>query len=115
MSTLPSGLLPQGLRDRLPPDAEAAARLLQIVMDSVAGFGYERVSPPLAEFEEGLINQLKADGARDLLRIIDPESRRTLALRPDITAQVGRIAATRMGERTRPTASPGWRRIDRNR
>lgn len=102
MSKIPPGLLPEGLRDRLPPEAEAAARLLRSIMDSVASYGYERVSPPLAEFEEGLIGQLKTDGAQDLLRIIDPVSRRTLALRPDITAQVGRIAATRMAERARP-------------
>lgn len=102
MSKIPPGLLPEGLRDRLPPEAEAAARLLRSIMDSVASYGYERVSPPLAEFEEGLVGQLKSDGAQDLLRIIDPVSRRTLALRPDITAQVGRIAATRMAGRPRP-------------
>ncbi|MGP1283628.1 MAG: ATP phosphoribosyltransferase regulatory subunit [Parasphingopyxis sp.] len=102
MSKIPPGLLPEGLRDRLPPEAEAAARLLRTVMDSVASHGYERVSPPLAEFEEGLVGQLKSDGAQDLLRIIDPVSRRTLALRPDITAQVGRIASTRMAARARP-------------
>ncbi|MBC2778699.1 ATP phosphoribosyltransferase regulatory subunit [Parasphingopyxis marina] len=96
------GLLPEGLRDRLPPDAEAAARLLRTVLDTVASYGYERVSPPLAEFEEGLVGQLKLGGAQDLLRIIDPASQRTLALRPDITAQVGRIASTRMAHRARP-------------
>ena len=102
MSTIPPGLLPEGLRDRLPPEAEATARLLHSVMDSIASYGYERVSPPLAEFEEGLVGQLKTDGAEDLLRIIDPVSRRTLALRPDITAQIGRIASTRMAGRARP-------------
>lgn len=102
MSKIPPSLLPEGLRDRLPPEAEAAARLLRSVMDCVAAYGYERVSPPLAEFEEGLVGQLKSDGAQDLLRIIDPVSRRTLALRPDITVQVGRIATTRMAGRARP-------------
>ncbi len=102
MTKIAPGLLPEGLRDRLPPEAEAAARLLRSVMDSVASYGYERVSPPLAEFEEGMVGQLKSDGAQDLLRIIDPVSRRTLALRPDITAQIGRIASTRMAGRPRP-------------
>jgi ATP phosphoribosyltransferase regulatory subunit len=102
MSTIPHGLLPEGLRDRLPPEAEAAARLLRGVLDAVSSYGYERVSPPLAEFEEGLVGQLKLAGAQDLLRIIDPASQRTLALRPDITAQVGRIASTRMAHRPRP-------------
>jgi len=33
---------------------------------------------------------------------VDPVSQRTLAIRPDITAQVARIAATRMGHHPRP-------------
>ncbi|MEQ9662290.1 MAG: ATP phosphoribosyltransferase regulatory subunit [Parasphingopyxis sp.] len=102
MTTLPPGLLPEGLRDRLPPEAGAASRLLRVVQDCMHGFGYERVSPPMAEFEEGLAGRLKAGQGRDLLRIVDPVSRRTLALRPDITAQVGRIAATRLAHRPRP-------------
>lgn len=96
------GLLPEGLRDRLPPQAEAASRLLHRVIVAIGQHGYARVSPPLAEFEEGLVSQLKSSGSRDLLRFVDPVSQRTLALRPDITAQVGRIAATRMAHRPRP-------------
>ena len=95
-------LLPEGLRDRLPPEAEAAARLTRAALDAVAAFGYERVAPPLAEFEDALVGRLKAARALDLLRFVDPVSHRTLALRPDITAQVGRIAATRMAHRPRP-------------
>ncbi|RVT94606.1 ATP phosphoribosyltransferase regulatory subunit [Sphingomonas crocodyli] len=101
MSIAP-GLLPEGLRDRLPPQAEAGSRLLHRVIVAIGRHGYARVSPPLAEFEEGLVGRLKSARAQDLLRFVDPVSQRTLALRPDITAQVGRIAATRMGHRPRP-------------
>ncbi|MGD9810429.1 MAG: ATP phosphoribosyltransferase regulatory subunit [Sphingobium sp.] len=97
-----TGLLPEGLADRLPPHAEASARLVRAVLDSVASHGYQRVMPPLAEFEEVLLGRLQSAGAEDLLRAIDPLSGRTLALRPDITAQVGRIAATRMAGAARP-------------
>lgn len=96
------GLLPVGLRDRLPPQAEAASRLLHRVIVSIGRNGYERVAPPLAEFEDELVGRLKSARAQDLLRVVDPVSQRTLALRPDITAQVGRIAATRMAHRPRP-------------
>ncbi|MET0268919.1 MAG: ATP phosphoribosyltransferase regulatory subunit [Sphingomonas sp.] len=101
MSITP-GLLPVGLRDRLPPQAEAASRLLHRVIVAIGLNGYDRVSPPLAEFEEGLVGRLKSARAQDLLRFVDPVSQRTLALRPDITAQIGRIAATRMRHRARP-------------
>lgn len=97
-----NGLLPEGLRDRLPPEAEAAALILRAVLDCVAAHGYGRVAPPLAEFEEELAGRLKSARAKDLLRFVDPVSQRTLALRPDITAQVGRIATTRMANDARP-------------
>ena len=101
MSIAP-GLLPEGLRDRLPPEAEAASRLMHRVIVAIGRHGYERVSPPLAEFEESLVGRLKSSRAQDLLRMVDPVSQRMLALRPDITAQIGRIAATRMGHAPRP-------------
>jgi len=101
MSIAP-GLLPEGLRDRLPPEAEAASRLMHRVMVAIGRHGYERVMPPLAEFEESLVGRLKSSRAQDLLRMVDPVSQRMLALRPDITAQIGRIAATRLGHAPRP-------------
>jgi ATP phosphoribosyltransferase regulatory subunit len=95
-------LLPSGFHDRLPPDADAAARLERRVLDAAHAQGYERVDPPLAEFEDALAHRLKAARAQDAVRFVDPISQRTLAIRPDITAQVGRIAATRMGHHPRP-------------
>lgn len=100
--TITPGLLPEGLRDRLPPQAEAASRLLHWVIVAIGKHGYERVAPPLAEFEDSLVSRLKRTRVQDLLRVVDPVSQRTLAFRPDITAQVGRIAVTRMGHRARP-------------
>lgn len=97
-----NGLLPEGLRDRLPPEAEAAASILRAVLDCVAGHGYGRVAPPLVEFEEELVGRLKSMRSRDLLRFVDPVSQQTLAFRPDITAQVSRIATTRLADASRP-------------
>ncbi|MHA6769571.1 ATP phosphoribosyltransferase regulatory subunit [Sphingobium ummariense] len=102
MTIFPPGLLPEGLSDRLPPQAEASARLARRVLDTVATHGYERVMPPLAEFEETLTQRLKSMRAQDLLRVVDPVSQRTLAFRPDMTAQAGRIAATRLANAPRP-------------
>ena len=96
MTMIPPSLLPEGLSDRLPPQAEASARLARRVLDTVATHGYERVMPPLAEFEDTLAQRLKSMRAQDLVRAVDPVSQRSLALRPDMTAQVGRIAATRL-------------------
>ena len=47
-------LLPEGLRDRLPQQAEAASRVIRALVDAMRAHGYGRVSPPLAEFRETL-------------------------------------------------------------
>ena len=97
-----TALLPEGFRDRLPPFADSAAALEARVLEAARLHGYERVDPPLAEFADGLEMRLKAGGLHDAVRFVDPVSQRTLAIRPDITAQVARIAATRMGHHPRP-------------
>ncbi|MFQ3665864.1 MAG: ATP phosphoribosyltransferase regulatory subunit [Sphingomonadaceae bacterium] len=95
-------LLPEGFRDRLPPEAESCARLLRTVLDSVAAHGYRRVQPPLAEYEDSLAAWLDHPVGPALLRASDPLSGRSLALRPDITGQIARIAATRLADAPRP-------------
>ncbi len=96
-----TGLLPTGFRDRLPPEADASARLVRAVLDTVAAYGYERVQTPLAEFEASLTDAL-GTSSRDLLRFVDPVSGETMAVRSDITGQIGRIARSRMGHHPRP-------------
>ncbi|MBY0520898.1 MAG: ATP phosphoribosyltransferase regulatory subunit [Sphingomonas sp.] len=95
-------LLPEGFHDRLPPFADVAARLEARVLEAAFAHGYERVDPPLVEFFEGLAQRLKASRTIDAVRYVDPVSQRTLAIRPDMTAQIGRIAATRMAHHPRP-------------
>lgn len=97
-----TGLLPEGFHDRLPPAADGLRRFEGAVLGVAHGYGYEQVDPPLAEFEAGLAARLKGTAATDAVRFVDPVSQRTLAIRPDITAQVARIAATRMGHHPRP-------------
>ena len=96
-----NSLLPTGFRDRLPPEADASARLVRAILDTAASSGYERVQAPLAEYEASLTGSL-GTSARDLLRFVDPVSGETMAVRSDITGQVGRIASTRMGHHPRP-------------
>ncbi|MDF2493542.1 ATP phosphoribosyltransferase regulatory subunit [Sphingomonas sp.] len=95
-------LLPEGFRDRLPPHADASAAVESRVLAVAHSYGYERVDPPLAEFADGLASRLKDGGLADAVRFVDPVSQRTMAIRPDITAQVARIAATRMAHHPRP-------------
>ena len=95
-------LLPEGLEDRLPRQAAAAARVTRAVMDVVDGHGYDRVLPPSIEFEKSLASRMAGIETRRMFRFVDPASLRTLALRSDMTPQVGRIAATRLAGAARP-------------
>ncbi len=66
------------------------------------GHGYDRVQPPLIEFETSLASRMDGVRPRRMFRFVDPASLRTLALRSDITPQVGRIAATGLAGAPRP-------------
>ena len=96
-------LLPAGLRDLMPAEARHQEMTTRCLLDCFAGFGYQRVKPPLVEFEETLIGQGPGAAlAADTFRMMDPVSRRMLALRADMTAQIGRIATSRLAHAARP-------------
>ena len=95
-------LLPEGLEDRLPQSAAAAARIEAEAMRVLAAHGYDRVRPPLVEFEKSMAGRTDGLLTRHMFRFVDPVSLRTLALRSDITAQIGRIAATGLSHAPRP-------------
>jgi ATP phosphoribosyltransferase regulatory subunit len=96
------GLLPAGLGDLLPPDAAREARAIDIAIERFAAFGYERVKPPLVEFEESLLGGPGAALASQTFRLMDPVSQRMMGVRPDMTVQVARIAVTRLKHEPRP-------------
>lgn len=95
-------ILPAGLSDLLPPRAEQAAWLTRNAMQVFAAHGYDRVSPPLVEYERSLALRMQGTGRQHLFRMVDPSSMRTLAIRSDITVQVGRVATTLMASAPRP-------------
>lgn len=95
-------LLPEGLEDRLPQAASLSARVTRAAIDVMESHGYERVQPPMMEFEKSLASRMQGVRPRRMFRFVDPASLRTLALRSDITPQVGRIAATSLAGAPRP-------------
>jgi len=95
-------LLPAGLRDLLPPDAETEAGSVEALMEVFAAHGYERVKPPLLEFEDSLLAGSGAAVAEQTFRLMDPDSQRMMGLRADTTPQVARIAITRLAQAARP-------------
>jgi ATP phosphoribosyltransferase regulatory subunit len=95
-------LLPAGLRDLLPPDAETEASAVEALMSVFAAHGYQRVKPPLLEFEDSLLAGSGSAVADQTFRLMDPDSQRMMGLRADTTPQVARIATTRLAGAPRP-------------
>jgi ATP phosphoribosyltransferase regulatory subunit len=97
-----SALLPAGLADLLSPAADREAASVERLIRHFASFGYERVKPPLIEFETSLLAGAGAAVAEQTFRLMDPVSQRMLGLRADMTPQIARIAAFRLARAPRP-------------
>lgn len=96
-------LLPNGLGDLLAPQAEQEAKLIERFMETFAQFGYARVKPPLVEFEESLFAEGPGQAlSRNTFRLMDPVSQRMMGVRADTTAQIARIAGSRLSKEQRP-------------
>jgi len=95
-------LLPAGFQDVLPPQAAQEAAVVEHLIACFMGWGYERVKPPLLEFEETILAGAGAAVAQATFRLMDPVSQRMMGLRADMTPQVARIAATRLANAPRP-------------
>jgi ATP phosphoribosyltransferase regulatory subunit len=95
-------LLPAGLHDGLPPQAERQAAVIAALMAAFARQGYERVDPPLVEFEESLFGGSDGGISGQTFRLLDPLSQRMMGVRADMTVQVARIATTRLAGAPRP-------------
>lgn len=96
------GLLPAGLRDVLPLDAAHEATVIEALITTVSAEGYDRVKPPLVEFESSLFAGPGAAMRESTFRLMDPMSQRMMGVRADVTVQIARIAATRLKDAPRP-------------
>ena len=102
-SQIQKGLLPAGLSDILYPKAQVQAKKIETLLDVFSNYGYLRVKPPLVEYEETLLSDGPGTVLKDsTFRIMDPLSQKMMALRSDVTAQISRIASTRLSHLARP-------------
>jgi len=86
-------LLPEGIEEILPNEAEWLEKQRRIVVDLFLSWGYRLVEPPLIEFLESLL--VKNSEAIDLqtFKLVDQLSGRMMGIRTDMTPQVARIDA----------------------
>lgn len=94
--------LPAGLRDLLPEETRRRRALARLVLDHFDLDGYRLVTPPAFELAEVLERGLGTLDPSDVLRFVEPESGEVAALRPDMTPQIARMVATRLGREPQP-------------
>ncbi len=96
-------LLPNGFIDLLPPFAEREAIAVSLLMEVFSSFGYSRIKPPLLEFEDSLLGAgIGSLLSGETFRLMDSISNNMLAIRSDTTAQLSRIAFSRLKNQPRP-------------
>jgi ATP phosphoribosyltransferase regulatory subunit len=87
--------LPVGVRDFLPRAAARRRAIAEGLLGELERWGYERIITPAFEYLDVLARGLGADARAAALRFVEPATGEVVALRPDITPQVARLAATR--------------------
>ena len=96
------GLLPVGMTDTLPPFADYETDAVAVIMGVLQSAGYQRVSPPLLEYEETLLSEKYGNLSNQTFRVTDAVSGKIMGIRADMTPQIGRIAVTRLKREPRP-------------
>lgn len=89
-------LLPEGIEDLLPDEAERVELLRRDLLTLYHGWGYELVIPPLIEFLDSLLVGSANDLEHHTFKLVDQISGRLIGVRADITPQVARIDAHRL-------------------
>ena len=95
-------LLPEGIEELLPPQAQQLDQLRRRLLDLFNSWGYDLVMPPLVEYLDSLLTGTGNDLDIQTFKLTDQLSGRLLGVRADITPQVARIDAHRMEGREGP-------------
>ncbi len=97
-----SWLLPQGIEDVLPEDAQQLEALRRQLLDVFSCWGYELVIPPVVDFLDSLLTGSGHDLDLQTFKLTDQVSGEMLGVCADITPQVARIDAHNL-KHDRPT------------
>lgn len=86
-------LLPEGVEEVLPPQANRLETLRREILDLYRGWGYQLVITPMIEYIDSLLVGSSHDLDIHTFKITDQLSGRMMGVRADITPQVARIDA----------------------
>ena len=89
-------LLPEGIEEILPPQAQQLEYLCRDIIDLYSRWGYQLVFPPLIEYLDSLLSGTGEDLDLQTFKLTDQMSGRLLGIRADTTPQVARIDAHKL-------------------
>jgi len=96
MSVNKTWLLPDGIEELLPREAECLEQFRRQYIDLFQSWGYELVIPPLMEYLDSLLVGTGSDLDEHTFKVVDPLSGRMMGIPADITPQVARIDVHRL-------------------
>ena len=89
-------LLPDGVKEVLPPQARQVETARRQVLDMYNTWGYDLVMTPMIEHLDSLLSGVGRDLDLNTFKVTDQLTGRMLGIRADITQQVARIDAHRL-------------------
>lgn len=93
--------IPYGTRDLLPHDANRKRNIEAALSKLFASWGYDEVVTPAIEYLETLSIGNSTELQHNMFKFFD-KNNRILALRPDMTTPIARVATTRLKEKPLP-------------
>ncbi len=100
-----SQLLPEGFKVFLPEEALKEEILSRKILDILIKNNYALVKTPLIEYQNSNFNsdnpQIKNTSHEPFI-LVEPDTKKVLVIRPDITPQIARLASTKLNHIKRP-------------
>lgn len=90
-SSFRAWMLPEGVVEALPTDAEKLIFLEQAAFALFSGWGYLPLRPPLMEYADTFLGDSNSTLSAQTIQFKDQKSGRQLGFRSDITPQIARI------------------------
>lgn len=87
-------MLPEGVVEALPEEAEKLNALTQTALDTFSRWGYQPLRPPIIEYADTFIGGGRSDNlVEQTIQFKDQKSGKQLGFRADMTPQIARIDA----------------------